>query len=125
VIGGASKNVLERFWSGSSGVICPAVRLPKNRTSVMPPASTCSMLNLQSPQQQGQSRAVTTTQGFPFPDPEETHAPEGLTGIHLAIHCAATSDEAKQLQVNAFLDALPEMALSVAKRNTESEGSVA
>lgn len=68
---------------------------------------------------------MATMQAFPLPDPEETHALEGLTGIQSSIHCAATPDEVKQLQVSAFLDALAEMALSVAKRNTEGEGNVA
>ena len=41
---------------------------------------------------------------------------KGLTGIPSRIHCAATSDEAVQLQVNSFLDTLAEIAISVAKR---------
>lgn len=52
---------------------------------------------------------------------------EGLTGIHPRIHSTATPDEVIQVQTDAFLDALADVALSVAKRSLESgwEGGAA
>jgi hypothetical protein len=50
----------------------------------------------------------------------ESGPPNGLTCIHTRIHCAAThdttSDEIKQLQVEAFLKTLAEIAMSIARR---------
>ena len=51
--------------------------------------------------------------------------PEELTSIHTRIHCAATPDEVQQLQIEAFLDALADVALSVAARSLESQGGEA
>ena len=51
-----------------------------------------------------------------FPD---HGAAEGLTGIHARIHSGATSEETKALQIAAFLDALADVALSVARRIAE------
>ena len=42
-----------------------------------------------------------------------------LTGIHTRIHCAATTDEVEQAQVEAFLETLAEVAMSIAKRTSE------
>ena len=47
---------------------------------------------------------------------------EGLTGIHPRIYSPATPDEVIQVQTDAFLDALADVALSVAKRAMESGG---
>ena len=49
-------------------------------------------------------------------------AAEGLTPIHPRIHSTTTKDEVIQLQTDAFLDALADVALSVAKRSLESGG---
>ena len=51
-----------------------------------------------------------------------TDNPEGLTGIHRGIHCAATpegeqDDEAERLQLSHFYQVLAEVAIAVAKRN--------
>ena len=46
-------------------------------------------------------------------------AAEGLTGIHARIRSGATSEETKQVQIAAFLDALADVALSVARRIAE------
>ena len=47
-------------------------------------------------------------------------AAEGLTPIGARIHSAATPLEVQQLQIATFLDALADMALSVARRIAES-----
>ena len=47
---------------------------------------------------------------------------EGLTPIHRRIHSTATPDEEIQVQTDAFLDALADIALSVAKRALEARG---
>ncbi len=44
-------------------------------------------------------------------------ASEGLTPIHLRIHCAATPDKVEEAQVEAFVNTLAEVALAVAKRS--------
>ena len=54
----------------------------------------------------------------PFPGHD---AAEGLPGIHARIHSAATSEETEALQIAAFLDALADVALSVARRNAQSD----
>ena len=53
----------------------------------------------------------------------ETTPPQGLTGIHGRIHCAATPDtpedgysEADMIVVKNFLNTLAEIALAVAAR---------
>ena len=43
-------------------------------------------------------------------------AVEGLTPIHQRIHSTATPNEEIQVQTDGFLDALADVALSVAKR---------
>ncbi len=50
---------------------------------------------------------------------------EGLTGIPLRIHCATTPDEVTELQVNAFLDTLADIAISVAKRQVPPQDGTA
>lgn len=45
---------------------------------------------------------------------------EGLPSIHTRIHSAATPVEVQQLQIEHFLDALADVALSVAARSLES-----
>ncbi len=54
-------------------------------------------------------------------------AAEGLTPIHPRIHSTTTNDEVIQLETDAFLDALADVALSVAKRLSGSgrEGEAA
>ena len=54
-------------------------------------------------------------------------AVEGLTPIHPRIHSTATPDEVIQVQTDAFLDALADVALSVAERALASvrEGGAA
>ena len=47
-------------------------------------------------------------------------AVEGLTPIHARIHSGATSEETEALQIATFLDALADVALSVAARSLES-----
>lgn len=42
---------------------------------------------------------------------------EGLTGIPARIHSATTPEEVQRLQVDHFLDAIADVALSVAARN--------
>ena len=42
---------------------------------------------------------------------------EGLTPIGPPIHCGTTPDEVQRLQIDHFLDALSDVALSVAARN--------
>ena len=49
-------------------------------------------------------------------------AAEGLTPIHARIHSTATPDEVIRLQTNAFLDALADVVMSVAKRMLEPSG---
>ena len=44
-------------------------------------------------------------------------APEGLTPIPARIHSATTPEEVQQLQITAFIDAIADVALSVAARN--------
>ena len=44
---------------------------------------------------------------------------EGLTPIGARIHCATTPLEVQQLRIEAFLDALADVALSVAARSLE------
>ena len=62
-------------------------------------------------------RSLMTSDDFGGHDPAE-----GLTGIHPRIHSTATPDEVIQLQTDAFLDALADVALSVAKRAMEPDG---
>ena len=50
-------------------------------------------------------------------------AAEGLTPIHSRIHSVATPDEENQVQIDAFLDALADVALSVAERRLASGGA--
>ena len=47
-------------------------------------------------------------------------AVEGLTPLPPRIHSGATSEETEALQIATFLDALADMALSVAHRIAES-----
>jgi len=49
-------------------------------------------------------------------------APDGLTPDHPSVHSTATPDEEIQVQTDAFLDALSDIALSAAKRALESGG---
>ena len=49
-------------------------------------------------------------------------AVEGLTGANRDVHSTATPDEEIQVQIDAFLDALADIALSVAKRTLEPGG---
>jgi hypothetical protein len=44
---------------------------------------------------------------------------EGLTPIGPRIHCAATPPEVQQVHIAAFLDALTDVALSVARRTVD------
>ena len=50
-------------------------------------------------------------------------AAEGLTGIPRRIQCAATPPEVISLQIDHFLDALADVALSVAVRVLESRSN--
>jgi hypothetical protein len=54
------------------------------------------------------------------PTQSQSGHPNGLTCIHQPIHCAATrdttSDEIERLQVEAFLQTLAEIAMSIARR---------
>lgn len=45
---------------------------------------------------------------------------EGLTPIHVRIHSGATPDEVQRLQIDHFLDALADVALSVAVRDCDA-----
>ena len=45
---------------------------------------------------------------------------EGLTGAHPDVHSTATTQEEMQVQIDAFLDALADVAIHVAKRLVES-----
>ena len=47
-------------------------------------------------------------------------AVEGLTPLHARIHSATTPEEVQRLQIDRFLDALADVALSVAVRNLAS-----
>ena len=49
-------------------------------------------------------------------------AAEGLTPIHSRIHSIATPDEEIQVQIDAFLDALADVAMRVAERKLASGG---
>ena len=50
-------------------------------------------------------------------------AMEGLTSVHPDVHFAATTHEEMQVQIDAFLDALADVAIHVAKRLVESGGA--
>ena len=50
-------------------------------------------------------------------------ATEGLTPIHPRIHSTATPDEEIQMQIDAFLDALADVAMRVAERKLASGGA--
>jgi hypothetical protein len=43
-----------------------------------------------------------------------------LTSIGTSIHCAATAQGAAEAEVNALLEALAEVAMSIAKRSQEN-----
>lgn len=45
---------------------------------------------------------------------------EGLTGIPARIHSATTPEEVQRLQIDHFLDAIADVALSAAARNLAS-----
>ena len=49
-------------------------------------------------------------------------AVEGLTGANRDVHSAATPDEEIQVQIDAFLDALADVAMRVAERKLASGG---
>ena len=48
---------------------------------------------------------------------------EGLTGVHPDVHSTATDDQEMQVQIDAFLDALADVAIRVAKRMVDSSGA--
>ena len=48
--------------------------------------------------------------------------PQGLTPIHPRIHSGATPDELMTMQIDQFLDALADVALSVAARSLGQGG---
>ena len=50
-------------------------------------------------------------------------AMEGLTGAHPDVHSTATDDQEVQVQIDAFLDALADVAIRVAKRMVDSSGA--
>ena len=50
-------------------------------------------------------------------------AAEGLTGGHPDVHSTATTHEEMQVQIDAFLDALADVAIRVAKRMVGSSGA--
>ena len=56
-------------------------------------------------------------------------AEEGLTPIHPRIHCVATQDGAEEptetdtIMVEAFIETLAEVAMAVAKRRLQDNGS--
>ena len=56
-------------------------------------------------------------------------AEEGLTPIHPRIHCVATPDggeeptETDKIMVNSFIETLAEVAMAVAKRRLQDNGS--
>ena len=47
---------------------------------------------------------------------------EGLTGANRDVHFAATPNEEIQVQIDAFLDALADVAMRVAERMLPSDG---
>ena len=47
---------------------------------------------------------------------------EGLTGAHPDVHSTATAHEETQVQIDAFLDALADVAMRVAERKLASGG---
>ena len=49
-------------------------------------------------------------------------AAEGLTGAPAPVHSTATPDEEIQIEIDAFLDTLADVAMSVAKRFLDSGG---
>ena len=49
-------------------------------------------------------------------------AAEGLTGAPAPVHSTATPDDENQIETDAFLDALADVAMSVAKRLLETGG---
>ena len=49
-------------------------------------------------------------------------AVEGLTGANRDVHSAATAHAEVQVQIDAFLDALADMAMRVAERKLASGG---
>ena len=49
-------------------------------------------------------------------------AVEGLTGADRDVHSIATPDEEIQVQIDAFLDALADVAMRVAERKLASGG---
>ena len=49
-------------------------------------------------------------------------AAEGLTGAPAPVHSTATPDEENEIETDAFLDALADVAVSVAKRLLDSGG---
>ena len=51
------------------------------------------------------------------------NAAEGLTGPRPSVHSIATNDEEMQVQIDAFLDALADVALRVAERSAASGGA--
>ena len=51
------------------------------------------------------------------------HAAEGLTGASPPLHSTATPDEEIQVQIDAFLDALADVAMRVAERKLGSGGA--
>ena len=58
-----------------------------------------------------------------LPDFGGHDAVEGLTPIHTRIHSAATPDEIITMQIEQFLDALADVALSVAARSLGSHSN--
>ena len=64
--------------------------------------------------------------------PRKTKSDNGLTGIPLRIHCAATTeggdlndeyDELEQIQVDHFLQTLAKIAIAVAARQADTGGT--
>ena len=47
---------------------------------------------------------------------------EGLTGANRDVHSTATDDQEMQVQIDAFLDALADVAMRVAERKLASGG---
>ena len=50
-------------------------------------------------------------------------AAEGLTGANRVVHSTATAHEEIQVQIDAFLDALADVAMRVAERKVASGGA--
>ena len=50
-------------------------------------------------------------------------AVEGLTDANRDVHSTTTDDQEMQVQIDAFLDALADVAIHVAKRLVESGGA--